>query len=223
MLETFFKNINSVDFWWELLQKFRLLGPIAPMIMAFIESIIPPLPMVAIVTINVAAHGPFLGFLYSWVGSCLGCTVVFLFFRHVFQRLFAKSAENHPKMKKAREWVSNINVPTLFIIILLPFTPSAFMNFAFGVSNYSRRKYLLTLYTSKLIMIALLAVIGKSAVSALNKPPYIIISIAVLVITYVLSKFVTNKVKLGSKAKDNTDEKSDEVSAEESDNGVKDV
>ena len=61
-------------------------------------------------------------------------------------------------MKKAREWVSNINVPTLFIIILLPFTPSAFMNFAFGVSNYSRRKYLLTLYTSKLIMIALLAV-----------------------------------------------------------------
>ncbi len=185
------KNITSVDFWWGLLKSFQHLGPLAPIILSMIESFVPPLPMVAIVTINVAAHGPFLGFLYSWVGTCVGCTLVFLFFRHVFQKLAVRVSDKHPKIMKARNWVGGMNAPTLFMLVLLPFTPSAFLNFAFGVSEYSRRKYLFTLYFGKLIMIALLAVIGQSAVSALENPWYLVLSGGVLVCTYILSKLAT--------------------------------
>ena len=83
------------------------------------------------------------------------------------------------------------------MLVLFPFTPSAFVNFAFGVSEFSRRKYLLTIYCSKLIMISLLAAVGQSAVSAIKNPWFILVSIGILVVTYFLSKWVTKKVKLG--------------------------
>jgi hypothetical protein len=87
--------------------------------------------------------------------------------------------------------VEQTNAATLFMVALFPFTPSFFINFAFGVSEFSRKKYLITLYSAKLIMIGLLAIVGKSAVSAINNHWFILISIGILVITYILSKKVT--------------------------------
>ena len=73
----------SLSFWEELLASFQNLGPLVPIFMAALESLIPALPLVAIVLVNVAAHGALLGFLYSWIGTCIGCTVVYWFFRAV--------------------------------------------------------------------------------------------------------------------------------------------
>ena len=181
----------------DLLNSFKHLGPLAPILLTALESFIPPLPLVAIVLVNVAAHGVFLGFLYSWIGTCIGCTVVFLVFRHLFRDRFLRFSDRHPKVLKARKWVEQTNTATLFMLVLFPFTPSAFVNFAFGVSEFSRRKYLLTIYCSKLIMISLLAAVGQSAVSAIKNPWFILVSIGILVVTYFLSKWVTKKVKLG--------------------------
>ena len=195
MLQEIWNNLKSIDFWLNLLNSFKGLGPLAPIILAAIESIIPPLPLVAIVLVNVAAHGIFLGFLYSWVGTCVGCTIVFLAFRHFFRDRFLRFSDRHPKVLKARKWVEQTNAATLFMVALFPFTPSAFVNFAFGVSEFSRKKYLITLYGAKLIMISLLAIVGQSAVSAIQNPWFILISIGILVVTYILSKKIT-KMKI---------------------------
>ncbi len=191
MIHTIWENLTSLDFWLNLLNSFKGLGPLAPIILAAIESIIPPLPLVAIVLVNVAAHGIFFGFLYSWLGTCVGCTIVFMVFRHLFRDRFLRFSDRHPKVLKARKWVEQTNAATLFMVALFPFTPSAFVNFAFGVSEFSRKKYLLTIYGAKLIMISLLAAVGQSAVSALKNPWFILISIGLLVVTYFLSKKVT--------------------------------
>ena len=103
--------------------------------------------------------------------------------------------QGHPKVLKARKWVEQTNAATLFMVALFPFTPSAFVNFAFGVSEFSRKKYLITLYGAKLIMISLLAIVGQSAVSAIQNPWFILISIGILVVTYILSKKIT-KMKI---------------------------
>ncbi len=197
MLHEIWKSLTSLEFWMDLLNSFKHLGPLAPILLTALESFIPPLPLVAIVLVNVAAHGVFLGFLYSWIGTCIGCTVVFLVFRHLFRDRFLRFSDRHPKVLKARKWVEQTNTATLFMLVLFPFTPSAFVNFAFGVSEFSRRKYLLTIYCSKLIMISLLAAVGQSAVSAIKNPWFILVSIGILVVTYFLSKWVTKKVKLG--------------------------
>ena len=187
------KKLTTVEFWTGFLSVFRGLGPVLPVLLAFVESLIPPLPLMAIVTVNVAAHGAFMGFVYSWVGTALGSTVVFLFFRHLLKKWFMRFEEHHPKVSKARRWVEQTNTPSLFMVALLPFTPSSFLNFAFGVSDYPVKKYLLTICSAKLIMIALLAFIGQSAVNAFEDPLFIPLSLGLLIVTYLLSKWVMKK------------------------------
>lgn len=58
-------QLGTLEFWEALLEGFGDLGPIAPVILAMVESFFPPLPLIAIVALNVAAHGGFLGFVYS--------------------------------------------------------------------------------------------------------------------------------------------------------------
>ena len=65
-----------------------------------VESFFPPLPLIAIVALNVAAHGGLLGFVYSWAGVMLGGTVMFLLWRRVVKRFFWKFARRSAKLQK---------------------------------------------------------------------------------------------------------------------------
>ena len=96
-------QLGTLEFWKTLLDSFEGLGPVAPILLAMVESIFPPLPLIAIVALNVAAHGGLLGFDYSWVGVAAGGTVVFLFWRRVVKRFFWKLASRSEKLKKAQE------------------------------------------------------------------------------------------------------------------------
>ena len=191
-------DLFSLDFWITLFERFQAMGPLMPILLAAVESLIPPLPLFAIVTMNVASHGPVKGFIYSWVGTCIGCTCAFLFYRLAFMRLFKRFCEKHPRILKARLWVEETNTVMLFMLALMPFTPSAFLNFAFGISEFPIKVYLPTLFTAKLSMIGLLALIGQSFVSAMKNPWMILLGIALLVVTYILSKKVSKHGKIDS-------------------------
>jgi len=186
-------EITTLEFWINLIEKYGDAGILPPIFLAFIKAFLPPLPLIAIVSFNVAAHGPFLGFLYSWIGSCLGCTVVFYFMRHFFRRIFARFADHHARIEKAKLWVESINRITLFMIIIMPFTPSAFVNFAFGVSDYDEKNYLITLYQAKLFMIGSLALFGHSLVVAIENPWFLIISVILLIGMICLSRIVAKR------------------------------
>lgn len=189
----YLKMIFTLEFWENLLYSFQILGPLAPILLAAIESVIPVLPLVAIVALNVAAHGGILGFLYSWIGTCLGCTAVFLFFRNVVKGPFSRLADRSAKVKKAREWVNRFNSTALFFLAVLPFTPSAFLNFAFGVSDFDKRGYLLTIIGAKAVMIGLLALFGQSVVEAMENPVFIILAVVLLLVLWWISKIVRKR------------------------------
>ena len=182
-----YELFTSLEFWENLLDSFQALGPLVPIALAALESLIPALPLVAIVTLNVAGHGALLGFLFSWIGTCLGCTFTFWFFRRVFKKLFVRWADRSEKVRKARDWVNGFDPTALFLIVILPFTPSSFVNFAFGISDFDAKKYLRTLYGAKLIMIALLALFGQSCVEALENPWFIVLSVALIAGLYYIS------------------------------------
>lgn len=187
----YIKLISTVEFWESVFHSFRILGPLAPILLAATESLIPALPLIAIVTLNVAAHGIILGFLYSWVGACIGSTLVFLFFRKIAKKLFLKLVKRYNKVRKARDWVNGVNPKALFLIAIVPFTPSSFLNFAFGISDFDEKKYLCIMVTAKAIMILLLSLFGQSLVQALENPVFIIIALVLAMVLYIISKKVS--------------------------------
>ena len=170
-------QLGTLEFWEALLEGFEGLGPLVPILLAMVESIFPPLPLIAIVALNVAAHGGFLGFAYSWIGVLLGGTLMFLFWRRVVKRFFWKVASRSEKLEKAQRWVSRLDVASLFMLSVLPFAPSSFMHFAFGISDFDEKRYLITMLLGKGAMVAMMALFGQSIVSSLKNPVYLILAV----------------------------------------------
>ena len=151
------------------------------------ESLIPALPLVAIVTINISAHGAILGFLYSWVGTTLGSLIVFLFFRRIVKRKLMPWFSRKASIQKALDWVADRNAAVLFILVSLPFTPSSFINIAFGLSDFDEQKFIKTLIAAKLIMMLGLSLFGKTLSISFTRPVYLILAVAILAALYLIS------------------------------------
>lgn len=178
-LISFVHQLGTLEFWQILLDSFGDLGPLAPIFLAMVESFFPPLPLIAIVALNVAAHGGLFGFVYSWVGVMLGGTLMFLFWRRVLKQFFWKFASRSQKLEKAERWVSRFDVSSLFMLSVLPFTPSSFMHFAFGISDFDEKRYLITMLLGKGVMVAMMALFGQSLVSSMKNPVYLVLAVVI--------------------------------------------
>ena len=195
-LISFVHQLGTLEFWQTLLDSFGDLGPLAPIFLAMVESFFPPLPLIAIVALNMAAHGGRFGFVYSWVGVMLGGTLMFLFWRRVLKQFFWKFASRSQKLEKAEQWVSRFDVSSLFMLSVLPFTPSSFMHFAFGISDFDEKRYLITMLLGKGVMVALIALFGQSLVSSLKNPVYLVLAILLWAGMYWVSKKFCKKHNL---------------------------
>lgn len=129
--------------------------------------------------LNVAAHGGLFGFVYSWVGVMLGGTLMFLFWRRVLKQFFWKFASRSQKLEKAEQWVSRFDVSSLFMLSVLPFTPSSFMHFAFGISDFDEKRYLITMLLGKGVMVAMMALFGQSLVRSMKNPVYLVLAVVI--------------------------------------------
>ena len=183
-----FHQLGTLEFWEALLAGFEGLGPVAPILLAMVESFFPPLPLVAIVALHVAAHGGLLGFLYSWLGVAAGGIIMFLFWRRVVKRFFWRFATRSQKLQKAQQWVNRFDTASLFMLAVLPFTPTSFMHLAFGISDMDEKHYLCTVLLGKAVMVAMMAVFGQSLVSSLKNPVYLVLAIVLWGGMYWLSK-----------------------------------
>ena len=185
VMMTWLHQLSTLEFWETLLDSFGDLGPLAPITLAMVESFFPPLPLVAIVALNVAAHGGLLGFLYSWIGVALGGSIMFLLWRRVVKRYFWKIASRSPKLERAQQWVNRFDTSSLFMLTLLPFTPSSFMHLAFGISDFDEKRYLITMLLGKGVM---MAIFGQSLVSSMRNPVYLILAVVLWGGMYFVSK-----------------------------------
>ena len=183
-------QVNSVDFWAEFFTNVAHLGPLVPMLLAAVESIFPPLPLIGVVTFNVMSHGVLRGFLYSWLGTCLGSTTVFLFFRWVGKKWLHDLVVRSPKGEKALAWVVNRKQKHLFLVSCMPFTPSAFVNFAFGIAEFDAITFLMTIYPAKAVMVGIQVLFGTSLVAGLERPWLLLVCGVLVALFYFISKLV---------------------------------
>ncbi|MFQ8583961.1 MAG: TVP38/TMEM64 family protein [Holdemania massiliensis] len=149
--------------------------------------LIPALPLVAIVTINISAHGAILGFFYSWIGTTVGSLIVFLFFRRIVKHRLMPWFSRSASIQKALNWVAGRNAAVLFILVAMPFTPSSFINIAFGLSDFEESKFIKTLIAAKLIMMFGLSVFGKTLSISFTRPIYLLLAAGILAVLYCVS------------------------------------
>ncbi len=179
------------------LQGMGIWGPIVGCFFILIESMVPILPLFVFITLNFLAFGSILGFVISWIFTCIGCFISFLLFRCKVQIwLFRRIKKEGLISEKTIDMVTNLKFEQLTTIIAIPFTPAFLVNIAAGLSKMSYKKYIGALLIGKIFLVYFWGFVGVSLLESIKNPIYLVQVGILLLIAYILSKIVSKKFKI---------------------------
>lgn len=182
--------INSFFDFEKLMQFAEMGGPIIGILLPIIEAFIPALPLVLFVAINVTVFGFFLGYLYSWIGNCLGTFLLFLLIKKIGGKRIEEKIKNS-KYKNALDKIRKKDFSVLFFLYCFPFSPSFLISGASALANINYVEFIIALLPGKLIMLVSLAAIGVNVKSFFSRPlRSIIFVILILLMNFALKKIV---------------------------------
>jgi uncharacterized membrane protein YdjX (TVP38/TMEM64 family) len=166
--------------------------------LVFIECFIPALPLSVFVALNVNAFGFFIGILISWIATCTGSFLCYLFFSFLEEKFISKFF-NRKMIKKISDNIDkfrNISLSNLVLILTLPFTPSFLINILSGLAGVSREKFICALLIGKVFTVIFWGYIGKSLISSLTDINSIIFIVIALGLAYIISKIISRKMNI---------------------------
>lgn len=181
----------------EFFNEYREFAPIIAIGLPFLESFMPFLPLFAFVFANAAIFGFWLGFLYSWLGACLGSIIVFTLVRKYGQKRFFAFLNKHEKVKQTIIWMEEKGFAPIFLLYCFPFTPSGLINVVAGLSRAKPLQFVLALTLGKVVMISSVSYIGYDIASFIAHPIKALIVLIGIAFVWLLGKLLEKKLGLG--------------------------
>lgn len=160
------------------------------------ESIIPVLPLGVFVAFNMMAFGGIVGFIVSWIATCIGCYLSYFFFSKLFSKMILRNTKKREKLDKIVKKMQNIDFSKLVLIVALPFTPAFLVNIACGLIKMNLKKFMAAILIGKLSIVYFWGFIGKSMLESITDLKTVITLCLLLVVSYVLSKIVSKKLEI---------------------------
>ncbi|EAH0334887.1 TVP38/TMEM64 family protein [Listeria monocytogenes] len=183
-----FFSYDNLMYW---LSEYRNLGPLLAFLLPFIEAFLPFLPFIVFVVVNVNAYGLLIGFLISVIAAIAGSLCVFLLARKFGQTRFLRFISGHKQIKRVMEWIDRHGFSPIFILLVMPFTPSSAENIVAGLSKIKVYQFILALVGGKLIKVFAISYIGYDFVDLIHQP----LKLAILAVSVVILWFVGKRLE----------------------------
>lgn len=192
--------LNQVDVYSEtLLNNLGIWGSVLSCFLITIESILPILPLCVFVTFNFFTFGKALGFIISWIFTILGCMLSFMIFRTRVKSWFEiriLNGKHGSDIKKFMSLIDKISLPSLAVLVAIPFTPAFAVNIAGGLSNISKKKFATGIIIGKTFMVYFWGYIGTTLIESITHPIYLVRILIMLSLAYVISRVVNKHFNL---------------------------
>lgn len=195
----------------ELSHQYRSLGPLIGLLLPFIESFLPFLPLFVFVFANASAFGLWYGFLLSWIGTTVGSYAVFLVIRKYGRNRFLRFLTKSRRVQTLIKWVDRNGFAPLFLFLCFPFTPSSLVNLVAGLSDLKKRHYFFTLLAGKFVMIFTVSFIGYDLKALLTQPIRTAIVAVVVILLWLIGKQIERRLnrKVAAEFKEISSKKGD--------------
>ena len=144
-----------------LVQDYWVLSLCVGFFSTFIESFIPMLPLVALITANAALFGMLKGFLISWLGSVMGTICLFLIIYKIGENSKILDKIKSDKIQKAILWIEKRGFKLLFIAYACPFLPACVVTISQGIAKRDFADFIPAVVAGKLVMFFIVSYIGK--------------------------------------------------------------
>ena len=171
-------------------------GPLLGCIFIILESIIPPLPLFVFITINFVAFGKILGFIISWVCTCIGCMLSYYLVKRFLRNWIVDKIKNINLLTKCMNYIENLSLSKVTVILSIPFTPAFMINVAAGLCNMDFKKYMTAILISKIFLVYFWGVVGTGLLESLHNPTSIITVIVMMGVAYIFSVIIKKMFKI---------------------------
>ncbi len=180
----------------DTIEALGVFGPVLGSIFIILESIIPPLPLFVFITINFIAFGYFWGFLISWICTIIGCVIAYGLVKKYLRNFVVKRIRNMNLLTRCMNYIENLSLSKVTVILAFPFTPAFMMNIAAGLVNMNFKKYITAIIISKVFLIFFWGFVGTSLVESFRHPQSLIIVIIMMLLAYLLSLIIKKILKI---------------------------
>lgn len=177
----FIQNIYNIvnDYW--------LLSIMVGLTSVFIESFLPILPLVAIVTANAALFGMYPGLIISWIGSTSGTICLFLLVKKIGNKKFIKILKNE-KVEKAIDWVEEKGFKLLFLAYACPFLPACVITISQGLAKRHTTDFISAVVAGKLVMFFIVSYIGNDIMGFITNPLKVVTLLLIIFLAWNIGK-----------------------------------
>ena len=148
-----FKDLNALR---GLVGDSIILGPVIFIFIQILQVVIPIIPGGISTAAGVLIFGPYAGFIYNYVGICIGSIIIFLLGRR-YGKPFILSMISDKTYNKYIGWLDKQNrFEKLFALaIFLPVAPDDALCLMAGLTNISMKRYTLIILIAKPLSIFL--------------------------------------------------------------------
>lgn len=171
-------------------------GPLLGCIFIILESILPPLPLFVFITLNFVAYGKLVGFIISWVCTCIGCFLSYFLVKKFLRNWVLKKIKNVDLLTKWMSYIENLSLSKVTVILAIPFTPAFMVNIAAGICNMDFKKFSVAILISKIFLVYFWGVVGTGLLESLHNPRSIITVIVMMVVAYLVSLIIKKVFKI---------------------------
>jgi len=187
---------NIYNYLIEIINSSVIYGPLFACLLIFLESILPVLPLFVFITIIFITYGYTYGFIISYILTCLGCLFSFFLCRTLLKSFVRKKLRKIDKLDTLMLKIDKIKLSNLVLLLAIPFTPAFVINIAASLSEMNFKKFCIAIFISKIFLIFFWGFIGTSLLESLKNPKIVIVILIMLLIAYLLSRFVTKKLDI---------------------------
>lgn len=158
---------HSSDALHQFLARFGIFADITFIFLQIFQVVVPIVPGAVSLLAGVLIFGPVKGFIYNYIGICVGSFIAFSLTRKYGTDLLDKVAT--PKLiERYRSWLHSDKFEKLFAAaIFFPMAPDDFLCYLAGVSRISVKKFILIILAGKPLSILLYSIGLKIALTNL--------------------------------------------------------
>ena len=187
---------NFYNFIMNTIDVMGVYGPLFGSLLIVFESIIPPLPLFVFITINFLAFGTVLGFIISWICTVIGCLISYFLVKKFLRSFVIRKIKNIDLLTKCMNYIENLSLTKVTVILSIPFTPAFMMNIAAGLVGMDFKKFLISILISKIFLVYFWGFVGTSLVESFQNPMSLITVIFMMLLAYLVSLIIKKVFKI---------------------------
>jgi len=181
----------------QVISSLGFFAPVFACLLILLESMVPVLPLCTFITINFISFGTFIGFVISWIFTCLGCFLSYFLVKKGIRTWYETRMAKPALLDRSLNYVKRLSLPALTVVLAMPFTPAFMVNIAAGIVGMSFQKFFWAIIISKIFMVYFWGYIGVGIVESFTSPIIIVRIVLMSLIAYLLSSIV--KMVIGDK------------------------